>query len=176
MALSLTRSKLIVHEPLCFGAFTAISCACVIIPSLAVIFPAPSILLSGVPRLRASRVAPLSDMSQFMNPLDTLAYSGNGNGSHPPAEPAALPTAPASPPRLGKRLRRARALPAVKNFVLDTNVLLHDPHSFQRFKDNHVWIPVDVLAELDKFKNEQSERGANARAVHRAFSRIFAGP
>jgi PhoH-like ATPase len=63
----------------------------------------------------------------------------------------------------------------VKNFVLDTNVLLHDPFSFQRFEDNHVWIPVDVLAELDKFKNEQSERGANARSVHRAFSRIFSG-
>jgi PhoH-like ATPase len=61
----------------------------------------------------------------------------------------------------------------VKNFVLDTNVLLHDPYSFQRFEDNHVWIPVEVLAELDKFKNEQSERGANARAVHRAFTRIF---
>ena len=63
----------------------------------------------------------------------------------------------------------------MKNFVLDTNVLLHDPFSFQRFEDNHVWIPVEVLAELDKFKNELSERGANARAVHRAFGRIFSG-
>lgn len=62
-----------------------------------------------------------------------------------------------------------------KNFVLDTNVLLHDPHCIGRFADNHVWIPVDVLAELDKFKNEQSDRGANARAVHRALTQIFAG-
>jgi len=60
-----------------------------------------------------------------------------------------------------------------KNFILDTNVLLHDPNCIQRFDDNHVWIPVDVLAELDKFKNEQSERGANARAVHRSLSKIF---
>src|SRR5208282_3283023 len=81
---------------------------------------------------------------------------------------------PARPPKLTRRARLAA--PAwVKNFVLDTNVLLHDPFSFQRFEDNHVWIPVEVLAELDKFKNEQSERGANARAVHRAFSRIFSG-
>jgi PhoH-like ATPase len=80
-----------------------------------------------------------------------------------------------APARGKRKWRPARAAVAagVKNFVLDTNVLLHDPFSFQRFEDNHVWIPVEVLAELDKFKNEQSERGANARAVHRAFSRIF---
>jgi PhoH-like ATPase len=61
----------------------------------------------------------------------------------------------------------------VKNYVLDTNVLLHDPHSVYRFTDNHVWIPIDVLGELDKFKNEQTERGANARTVHRFLSRCF---
>ena len=61
----------------------------------------------------------------------------------------------------------------VKNFVLDTNVLLHDPGCLNRFKDNHLCIPVDVLAELDKFKGEQSERGANARQVHRKLSEVF---
>ena len=73
-----------------------------------------------------------------------------------------------------KRRRAARNKPTMgKNYILDTNVLLHDPNCIQRFDDNHVWIPVDVLSELDKFKNEQSERGANARAVHRSLSRIF---
>jgi PhoH-like ATPase len=61
----------------------------------------------------------------------------------------------------------------IKNYVLDTNVLLHDPHSVYRFADNHVWIPIDVLSELDNFKNEQTERGANARTVHRFLSRCF---
>jgi PhoH-like ATPase len=61
----------------------------------------------------------------------------------------------------------------IKNYVIDTNVLLHDPHSVYRFADNHVWIPIDVLGELDRFKNEQSERGANARTVHRFLSRCF---
>jgi PhoH-like ATPase len=61
----------------------------------------------------------------------------------------------------------------IKNYVIDTNVLLHDPHSVYRFADNHVWVPIDVLIELDKFKNEQSERGANARTVHRFLSRCF---
>ncbi|MBK1853397.1 PhoH family protein [Verrucomicrobiaceae bacterium 5K15] len=60
-----------------------------------------------------------------------------------------------------------------KNFVLDTNVLLHDPGCLSRFKDNHLCIPADVLAELDKFKGEQSERGANARRVHRRLTEMF---
>src|SRR6202012_5445552 len=60
-----------------------------------------------------------------------------------------------------------------KNYVLDTNVLLHDPQSLFHFADNDLWIPVEVLAELDKFKNEQTERGANARAVHRSLTQIF---
>lgn len=68
---------------------------------------------------------------------------------------------------------RQRATGAVKNFVLDTNVLLHDPHCLNRFQNNNVHIPVEVLTELDNFKNEQSERGANARAAHRFLSQIF---
>jgi PhoH-like ATPase len=61
----------------------------------------------------------------------------------------------------------------VKNYVLDTNVLLHDPASLERFKENHLCVPVDVLAELDKFKSEQTERGANARRVHRRLTEMF---
>jgi PhoH-like ATPase len=60
-----------------------------------------------------------------------------------------------------------------KNYVLDTNVLLHDPAALERFKENHLCILVDVLAELDKFKSEQTERGANARRVHRRLTEMF---
>ena len=60
-----------------------------------------------------------------------------------------------------------------KTFVLDTNVLLHDPGCVDRFDDNHICIPVDVLSELDRFKNEQNDRGASARAVHRKLSEVF---
>jgi PhoH-like ATPase len=61
-----------------------------------------------------------------------------------------------------------------KNFVLDTNVLLHDPQCLRRFGDNHVCIPLEVLCELDRFKGEQTERGANARTVHRTLTELFA--
>lgn len=64
----------------------------------------------------------------------------------------------------------------VKTFVLDTNVLLHDPACLHRFEDNDVCIPVEVLSELDRFKTEPSERGANAREVHRTLSKFFGKP
>ena len=44
-----------------------------------------------------------------------------------------------------------------KNFVLDTNVLLHDPNSILNFQDNHVLIPIEVIEEIDRFKRESSE-------------------
>ena len=112
-------------------------------------------------------------MNQF-DPLNDAGH-GNGNGLLGPSSLDPRMTAAKAPGIRVTRRQRTTTPVAVKNFVLDTNVLLHDPFSFQRFEDNHVWIPVEVLAELDKFKNEQSERGANARAVHRAFSRIFSG-
>lgn len=54
-----------------------------------------------------------------------------------------------------------------KTFVLDTNVLLHDPQAFTHFADNRVIIPLKVIEEIDKFKREISERGRNARQVAR---------
>jgi PhoH-like ATPase len=55
----------------------------------------------------------------------------------------------------------------VKNYILDTNVLLHDPNSLLNFQDNSVIIPIEVLEEIDRFKRESSELGQNARAVSR---------
>jgi PhoH-like ATPase len=55
----------------------------------------------------------------------------------------------------------------VKNYILDTNVLLHDPDSLLSFQDNHVLIPIEVIEEIDRFKRESTELGQNARTVSR---------
>ena len=39
-----------------------------------------------------------------------------------------------------------------KTFVIDTNVLIHDPESIFRFEDNDVVIPITVIEELDDLK------------------------
>jgi PhoH-like ATPase len=62
----------------------------------------------------------------------------------------------------------------VKTYVLDTNVLLHDPQSIFKFEENNLAIPVEVLEELDAIKGEQStERGRNARRVHRILQELL---
>jgi len=55
----------------------------------------------------------------------------------------------------------------VKNYILDTNVLLHDPNSLLSFVDNHVLIPIEVIEEIDRFKRESNDLGQNARSVSR---------
>ncbi len=54
-----------------------------------------------------------------------------------------------------------------KIFVLDTNVLLHDPRAIFSFQENDIIIPIVVIEELDKFKKGIDEIGRNARQVSR---------
>ncbi len=54
-----------------------------------------------------------------------------------------------------------------KNFVLDTNVLLHDAGALHAFGDNDVVVPIYCIEEIDTFKKDLSELGRNARAVSR---------
>ena len=60
----------------------------------------------------------------------------------------------------------------MKNYILDTNVLLHDPNSLHCFQDNHVLIPIEVLEEIDRFKRESTELGQNARTVSRTLDAL----
>jgi PhoH-like ATPase len=53
----------------------------------------------------------------------------------------------------------------IKNFVLDTNVLLHDTDCINSFADNKVTVPIAVIEELDKLKRSPDERGRNARMI-----------
>lgn len=59
-----------------------------------------------------------------------------------------------------------------KTFVLDTNVLLHEPNAIHAFCDNMVIITEAVLEELDTFKKGNSEINANARAVSRELDKL----
>jgi PhoH-like ATPase len=52
-----------------------------------------------------------------------------------------------------------------KNFILDTNVLLHDPYALFSFADNRVILPIEVIEEIDSFKRDMNELGRNSRAV-----------
>src|SRR5690348_16100044 len=54
-----------------------------------------------------------------------------------------------------------------KTFLIDTNVLVHDPAAIQKFQNNDVVITLAVLEELDSLKRHSDEVGKNAREVIR---------
>ncbi|MBN1384244.1 MAG: PhoH family protein [Elusimicrobia bacterium] len=61
---------------------------------------------------------------------------------------------------------------AKKTFILDTNVLIHDPESLTSFADNTIVIPMAVIEELDNLKRFHDERGRAARAVSRKLNQL----
>ncbi|MGJ8454086.1 PhoH family protein [Pseudothermotoga sp. U03pept] len=62
----------------------------------------------------------------------------------------------------------------VKNYVLDTNVLIHDPESIYSFEDNNIVLPLPVLEELDKLKRRTDSVGRSAREVIRELDKLRA--
>ena len=69
--------------------------------------------------------------------------------------------------RSARSARRARPEGPPKLFVLDTNVLMHDPMSLFRFEEHDVFLPMITLEELDGHKKGMSEVARNARQVSR---------
>ena len=61
-----------------------------------------------------------------------------------------------------------------KHFVLDTNVLLHNPTSLFKFAEHEVVIPLTVIEELDRFKKNNDETGRNARQAIRSLDELRA--
>jgi PhoH-like ATPase len=71
---------------------------------------------------------------------------------------------------------KAKSTGPAKLFVLDTNVLLHDPTSLFRFEEHDVYLPMMTLEELDNHKKGMTEVARNARSVSRALDSLVADP
>lgn len=61
---------------------------------------------------------------------------------------------------------------AKKNFILDTNVILHDYRAIYNFQENDIYLPMTVLEELDKFKKGDEQKNFNARQFARQMDEI----
>ena len=88
----------------------------------------------------------------------------------PATKPAAVPKAAATP----ARTRKTRSKGPTKLFVLDTNVLLHDPTSLFRFEEHDIFLPMIVLEELDAHKKGMTEVARNGRQVSRSLDALVA--
>lgn len=79
---------------------------------------------------------------------------------------------PARPEKKGRKQAGSGARPLVKTFVLDTNVLLHDPDALFAFEEHNVVIPFAVLEEIDTFKKGNNDIARSARSCIRHLDRL----
>ncbi|MDH6147895.1 MULTISPECIES: PhoH family protein [Paraburkholderia] len=92
----------------------------------------------------------------------------------PTAETAAAPAAASPAGTRKKRGTSSTPAEAQKLFVLDTNVLMHDPSCLFRFEEHDVYLPMMTLEELDDHKKGMSEVARNARQVSRTLDALVA--
>ena len=76
----------------------------------------------------------------------------------------------------GKPGPTTRLVLASKLFVLDTNVLMHDPTCLFRFEEHDIYIPMATLEELDNHKKGMSEVSRNARQASRYLDELIGPP
>jgi len=88
----------------------------------------------------------------------------------PVPAPAATGKAVAKP--APKRKAKSAGPEVAKLFVLDTNVLMHDPSSLFRFEEHDIFLPMITLEELDNHKKGMSEVARNARQVSRSLDEL----
>jgi PhoH-like ATPase len=124
------------------------------------------------PRRRAS--ADMSDSrpevdSPERQPLQLKGPEARGGGAplRTPAEKASKPQISAKTRSRSPAKRAAKTAVRTKLFVLDTNVMMHDPVSLYRFAEHDVFLPMITLEELDNNKKGTTDASRNAREISR---------
>ncbi|MGF6777583.1 PhoH family protein [Paraburkholderia sp. GAS334] len=118
-------------------------------------------LLQPVPSARAEPAQPATQ--------PVVARAGKQADAATPA--AAAPTTRGTAKSRG---RKTDEIEVRKLFVLDTNVLMHDPSCLFRFEEHDVYLPMMTLEELDNHKKGMSEVARNARQVSRTLDALVA--
>jgi PhoH-like ATPase len=154
--------------------------------------PATLLDLTSAVKARARRTGtpkpkPQAATSHEVVPMSTARGSPAAASARPvPASGAragAASAASADAPARSPKARAASAAPREprkdaaqlpKLFVLDTNVLMHDPTSLFRFAEHDVYLPMMTLEELDNHKKGMSEVSRNARQVSRSLDALIA--
>ncbi|MDE2255954.1 MAG: PhoH family protein, partial [Betaproteobacteria bacterium] len=117
---------------------------------------------------------------QHARPARAMAVSPAQPDQRPVAASAseAVVSVPAQKPPASRKSAKRTTAPVhavAKLFVLDTNVLMHDPTSLFRFDEHDVYLPMITLEELDGHKKGMSEVARNARQASRELDALVAG-
>ena len=132
-------------------------------------------LTPSKPRATPPVVAPAATVATSTAEVLRLPTPASSPSSKPAARPA-LPTKAASkaPAKAAAPKRTRKRTEAPKLFVLDTNVLMHDPMSLFRFEEHDVFLPMITLEELDGHKKGMTEVARNVRQVSRELDQLAA--
>ena len=120
--------------------------------------PVLKLLDTSIPAGASSRVSALKGKAPFLD-SETLAQ--------PVVTSASIPHLQATP-----RQKKSRLSGPAKLFVLDTNVLMHDPMCLFRFEEHDIFLPMIVLEELDGHKKGMTEVARNARQTSRSLDAL----
>ena len=107
-------------------------------------------------------------------PAKAVTAAPTAPAARTPPNAAPTPAAPAQPRKTPARKSAKRSGGVAKLFVLDTNVLLHDPSSLFRFEEHDIFLPMIVLEELDGHKRGTTEVARNGRQASRMLDALVA--
>ena len=133
----------------------------------------PGSTAAAAPAVRQARSATVTAAAPIAAPMAAPMAATIAAHIAAPLPAATAPAAPraaasaAAPAQPQARSRKPRNGGPAKLFVLDTNVLMHDPTSLFRFEEHDVFLPMITLEELDGHKKGMSEVARNARQVSR---------
>ena len=140
----------------------------------------PKANAADVPAAATAVAANMAQPAKTPRPTATKAASktaAKNVATKQPSPAAAKTTAVKTSPTPKKTASKAATTTATetkKLFVLDTNVLLHDPSSLFRFQEHDIFLPMMTLEELDHHKKGMTEVARNARQVSRSLDALAA--
>ena len=128
----------------------------------------PPVVAPAVTAPAAKAAAPTAEVLRLPTPNTTPSPAAEKTGLPVKSASKATAKTAAAP----KRTRKTTG--AAKLFVLDTNVLMHDPMSLFRFEEHDVYLPMITLEELDGHKKGMTEVARNVRQVSRELDQLAA--
>ncbi|WP_194164356.1 PhoH family protein [Lacisediminimonas profundi] len=139
-------------------------------------------MIDSAPRVRPATAvavppAPAPVVAAAPAPVSAPAPAARGKSAEAPVAAlltSAKPKKPVDTHVKSSVSRAADRTGKTKLFVLDTNVLMHDPSSLFRFEEHDVYLPMMTLEELDNHKKGMSEVARNARQVSRSLDALVA--
>jgi len=121
-------------------------------------------------RSRKPTAEPDKESAPPATSMETASIKTRVTSVREPVKPASSSVNPRSTPQRKSRTHGG----APRLFVLDTNVLLHDPMSLFRFEEHDIYLPMIVLEELDSHKKGMTEVARNGRQTSRTLDTLAA--